>query len=122
MLAGNALAVHWADGYTLQSTTTKGFAMSVYLILDTKIENVEVYEHYKKLAKPIAEQYGGSYRVRGGAITVIESTLWTPTRIVIIDFPDTVSAQAFIDSKEYAPVKLLRQSSADCTAFIVEES
>ena len=95
--------------------------MSAYLILDTKIENTEVYEQYKKLAKPIAEKYGGSYRVRGGAITVIENTLWTPTRIVIIDFPDVNSAQDFIDSKEYAPVKLLRQGSSQCTTFIVEE-
>jgi len=95
--------------------------VSAYLILDTKIEDVEVYERYKKLAKPIAEQYGGSYRVRGGAITMIEDTLWTPTRIVIIDFPSVNSAQAFIDSKEYAPVKLLRHGSSQCTAFIVEE-
>jgi len=95
--------------------------MSAYLIVDTKIENNEIYEQYKKLAKPIAEKYGGSYRVRGGAITVIDNTLWTPTRIVIIDFPDVNSAQVFIDSKEYAPVKLLRNSSAQCTVFIIEE-
>lgn len=41
--------------------------MSAYLVVDTKINNPEVYEEYKKLAKPIAEKYGGVYRVRGGA-------------------------------------------------------
>ncbi|RLA43348.1 MAG: DUF1330 domain-containing protein [Gammaproteobacteria bacterium] len=94
--------------------------MSAYLIVDTKIQNPAVYEEYKKLAKPIAEKYGGVYRVRGGALDVRETDLWTPTRIVIIEFPDIKSAQAFVDSDEYAPVKPLRQKNAECTLFIVE--
>ena len=94
--------------------------MSAYLIVDTKITNPEEYEEYKKLAKPIAEKYGGIYRVRGGEIDVRENDLWTPTRIVIIEFPDTKSAQAFVDSEEYAPVKPMRQNNAECTLFIVE--
>lgn len=94
--------------------------MSAYLVVDTKINNPAQYEEYKKLAKPIAEQYGGVYRVRGGAIDLRENALWTPTRIVIIEFPDVKSAQAFLDSEEYAPVKSMRLSNADCTLFIVE--
>jgi len=94
--------------------------MSAYLIVDTKITNPEMYEEYKKLAKPIAEKYGGIYRVRGGEIDVRENDLWTPSRIVIIEFPDTKSAQAFVDSEEYAPVKPMRQNNAECTLFIVE--
>ncbi len=94
--------------------------MSAYLIVDTKIHDVEAYEEYKQLAKPIAEKYGGVYRVRGGAIDLREDSLWTPTRVVIIEFPDVESAQAFVDSEEYAPVKPLRLNNADCTLFIVE--
>ncbi len=94
--------------------------MSAYLIVDTKIENPEIYEEYKKLAKPIAEKYGGVYRARGGEIDLFESDLWTPTRIVIIEFPDRDSARAFVDSKEYAPVKPMRQDNAACTLFIVD--
>ena len=94
--------------------------MSAFLIVDTKINNPEAYETYKQLAKPIAEKYGGVYRVRGGAIDLRESELWSPTRIVVIEFPDAASARAFVDSDEYAPVKPLRQDNADCTLFIVE--
>ncbi len=65
--------------------------MSAFIIVDTKINNPTVYEEYKKLAKPIAEKYGGVYRAR-----------------------------AFIDSDEYKPVKLLRTESADCTLFILD--
>lgn len=94
--------------------------MSAFLIVDTRIKNPDAYEEYKKLAKPIAEKYGGIYRVRGGALDVREAELWSPTRIVIIEFPDVQSAQAFVDSEEYAPVKPKRQQNAECTLFIVE--
>ena len=94
--------------------------MSAFIIVDTMIKDHNVYEEYKKLAKPIAEKYGGVYRSRGGKIDLIENSLWTPTRIVIIEFPDAKSARAFIDSEEYAPVKPLRTENADCTLFILE--
>jgi uncharacterized protein (DUF1330 family) len=94
--------------------------MSAYLVVDTKINNPTKYEEYKKLAKPIAEKYGGVYRVRGGAIDLRENALWTPTRMVIVEFPDVRSARAFLDSEEYAPVKAIRLSNAECTLFIAE--
>jgi uncharacterized protein (DUF1330 family) len=94
--------------------------MSAFLIVDTEIENADKYEEYKKLAKPIAEKYGGNYRARGGILDVIETDLWTPTRVVIIEFPDMASARAFVDSEEYAPVKPLRRNNAKCTLFILD--
>jgi uncharacterized protein (DUF1330 family) len=94
--------------------------MSAFLIVDTEIKDPVAYEEYKKLARPIAEKFGGVYRVRGGAIDLRENKLWTPTRIVIVEFPDVKSAQAFLDSEEYAPVQPMRINNADCTTFIVE--
>ncbi len=93
--------------------------MSAFLIVDTKIKNNEAYEDYKKQAKPIAEKFGGIYRARGGEMDVRETDLWSPTRVVIIEFPDFKSAQAFVDSAEYAPFKELRLKHADCTSFIL---
>ena len=52
--------------------------MPAYLVVGTPIENADEYEKYKALAKPIAEQYGGVFRVRGGAMEVLETDLWTP--------------------------------------------
>jgi uncharacterized protein (DUF1330 family) len=94
--------------------------MPAYLIVDTVIENADEYEKYKALAKPIAEKYGGVYRVRGGAMDVLETDLWSPTRMVIIEFPDMQSARAFVDSEEYAPVKPIRRDNARCTLTILE--
>jgi uncharacterized protein (DUF1330 family) len=94
--------------------------MVAYVIVDTKIENPEEYEKYKALAGPLVEKYGGIYRARGGALTVIEDDLWRPTRIVLLEFPDVASAQAFMGSKDYAPVAAIRHANAKCTAIVVE--
>lgn len=94
--------------------------MSAWLIVDTKIENAAAYEEYKLLAKPIVEKYGGRYRVRGGELDIRESELWTPTRVVLVEFPRMEDARAFVDSEEYAPVQSMRQANAECTLLIVE--
>ncbi len=94
--------------------------MSAFLVVDTKIKNQAAYEEYKQLAKPIAEKFGGVYRARGGLMDIRETELWSPSRIVIIEFPDMESARGFVDSDEYAPVKPKRTDNAECTLFIVE--
>ena len=96
--------------------------MAAFLVVDTAIENADEYEKYKALAKPIAEKYGGVYRARGGDMDVRETDLWTPTRMVIIEFPDMQAARAFVDSEEYAPVKPLRRENARCTLVILDGS
>ncbi|MEM7216150.1 MAG: DUF1330 domain-containing protein [Pseudomonadota bacterium] len=93
--------------------------MSAYILVDTKINNPEEYEEYKRLAKPIAEKFGGIYRTRGGDMEIMESDLWSPTRIVIVEFPDMETAVRFANSEEYAPIKAIRHANAECTLVIV---
>ncbi len=94
--------------------------MSAYVIVDTKISNPEAYEEYKALARPIAEKYGAVYRARGGEMDVLENELWSPTRIVMLEFPDMQSAREFLNSEEYAPVKAIRNANAECTTIIID--
>jgi uncharacterized protein (DUF1330 family) len=94
--------------------------MPVWMIVDTKISDPEAYEAYKAQARPIIERFGGVYRARGGALSVEEDGLWTPTRLVIIEFPDMASARACLDSADYAPVRAIRRGAAACTMALVE--
>lgn len=94
--------------------------MSAYVIVDTKISNPDAYEKYKALAKPLVEKHGGIYRARGGDMDVVEDELWSPVRIVLLEFPDMKSARTFLDSEEYAPVKAIRHANAKCTAVIID--
>ncbi len=94
--------------------------MSAYIIVDTKIENPDAYETYKAQARPLVEKHGGIYRARGGDMEVVESDLWSPTRIVVLEFPDMDAARAFIHSEEYAPVAAIRHANAKCTSVIID--
>ena len=94
--------------------------MPVWMIVDTKIADPAAYEDYKVRARPIVERFGGVYRAWGGALTVVEDGLWTPSRLVVIEFPDMAAARGFVDSPDYAPVKALRHAAADCTMALVE--
>ena len=94
--------------------------MAAYLIVDTLLDNPERYEAYKVQAKPLAEQFGGEYRVRGGAMTVKESDLWIPTRVVVIRFADVATANRFYDSAEYQAILPISKESARRTGFVVE--
>lgn len=94
--------------------------MSAYLIVDTKISDLAAYEVYKAQAKPIAEKFGGIYRTRGGKMDIIESDLWAPTRIVVVEFPDMQAARNFVNSDEYTPVKAIRHANAECTFILVD--
>ncbi len=94
--------------------------MTTYLIADTDVHDQVGYEQYKARARPIAEQFGGEYLVRGGELRVDDDDLWSPTRLVIISFPDRAAATAFLDSAEYAPVKEMRRKFAKSTVVMVD--
>ena len=94
--------------------------VTAYIIADTNVSEPEAYEEYKAAARPIAEQYGGEYLARGGEMRVDDDDLWSPTRLVIVGFPDMDAANAFLDSEEYAPVKELRRRFSRSTVALVD--
>jgi uncharacterized protein (DUF1330 family) len=94
--------------------------MTAYLIVDTLLTDPALYEEYKLKAKPIAESFGGVYLARGGAMNVREAALWHPTRMVLIQFPDTHAANRFCDSPQYQAILPLSQGSALRTMFVLE--
>ena len=94
--------------------------MAAYLIVDSDLTHPERYEDYKRQAKPLAEQYGGEYLVRGGAMTITENDLWTPTRMVVVRFPSSEQAKAFYASAEYQEVLKISKESARRTVLLVE--
>ena len=90
------------------------------VLVDTKISNSENYEIYKSKAKPIAEKFGGKYLTRGGNMDIVQKDLWSPTRLVLVEFPSIDNARAFHDSKDYADVKKIRLENAESTLVILE--
>ena len=93
--------------------------MPAYVINDMEVTDAELFEEYKKLSPPTVAQYGGKFLARGGRTETLEGA-WSPRRLVILEFPDMASAQAWIDSPEYAPARRLRQRSSNSNIVLVE--
>ena len=94
--------------------------MAAYMIVDCLLENPELYEQYKLKAKPLVERFGGEYLARGGDLTLKETDLWTPTRIVLLRFPDSATANRFYESPEYQEALRISKMSARRTSIVVE--
>lgn len=94
--------------------------MAAYLVVDTLLDDPELYEAYKLRAKPLVEQFGGEYLARGGNMTLKETDLWTPTRLVLVKFTDADAANRFYDSPEYAKIRQISKKSARRTIVVLE--
>ena len=69
---------------------------------------------YAKYAAGVPETvaaYGGTYLVRGVSGEVLEG-VWTPKRLVILEFESMERAKSWYHSPEYADLKKLRQSAS----------
>lgn len=94
--------------------------MTAYLIVDSQLTDPDHYENYKLQAKPVVEQFGGEYLARGGALSVKETDLWSPSRIVVIRFPSRDQAERFYQSPQYQAVLPISKASARRTVFILD--
>ncbi len=90
-----------------------------YVINDMEVTDPATFDEYRKLSPPTVALYGGRFLARGGATRTLEGG-WSPKRLVILEFPSVERAQAWIDSPEYAPARLLRQASTRSNLIVTE--
>ena len=93
--------------------------MTAYLIATMEVHGTDAYEAYKAAVPALIEKHGGRYVVRGGAHEVVEGT-WPGGRIVVLEFPDLASANAFADDPDYAPVATIRHRTTTSHIWIVD--
>jgi uncharacterized protein (DUF1330 family) len=93
--------------------------MAAYFIVDVDVKNPQAYEAYKQAAAVSIARYGGRYLVRGGKHEVLEGT-WSPTRLVVLEFPTVEAAKRWYASEEYATVKPIRLQHAVGHMVLVE--
>jgi len=94
--------------------------MAAYLLVDTLLDNADLYEQYKLKARPLIEKFGGEYLARGGRMTLRETDLWSPSRLVLIRFADVETANRCLDSFDYQQILPISKKSARRTAIILE--
>ena len=85
--------------------------MNAYLILDLSINNFERFREYIEKIPSFIKKHGGKYIVQGVAPEVIEGD-WCPERIVILEFPSSENARAFLSDPEAQLLFAIRHQSA----------
>ncbi|CAZ89272.1 conserved hypothetical protein [Thiomonas arsenitoxydans] len=93
--------------------------MSAYIIADVDVTNPQQYEQYKVLSSQAIAAHGAEICIRGGAVEVLEGD-WSPTRIVLLKFPDLAAARSFYDSAEYLLARQARAGAATMRMIAVQ--
>jgi uncharacterized protein (DUF1330 family) len=93
--------------------------MPAYVIVETDIHDPAQYEQYKAASPASVAGGGGRFLARGGELAVLEGD-WSPSRLVILEFPDLDAARAWYDSESYQEVRRLRDGAARLNMVAVE--
>ena len=83
--------------------------MPAYLVVEHIITDPVLFEEYRAKAAPLIASYGGRYLTKGGTHRQPEGGHWKPERMVIIEFPDMQSLDAWYHAPEYQPLIALRK-------------
>lgn len=93
--------------------------MTAYIIVDIEVTDPIGYADYKEAAQWTIPVYGGKYIARGGKTETLEGD-WLPNRLVILEFPSSEQARAWLNSPEYAPARAMRHKFAKSQMILVE--
>jgi uncharacterized protein (DUF1330 family) len=85
--------------------------MPAYYIAEHIITDPAKFEEYRVKVGPMIAKHGGRYLTKGGSHKFPERAHWKPERVVIIEFPDMASLDAWYNSAEYRPLFALRKQS-----------
>lgn len=93
--------------------------MAAYIIIRIAITDTDKIKDYQAVVPGIVQQYGGRFLARGGAVVSLEGEKES-RRVVIIEFPDMATAQAFYHSPEYSNAIQLREGAAIAQIIAVD--
>jgi uncharacterized protein (DUF1330 family) len=93
--------------------------MPAYVIVETDVHDPEQYERYKEASPDAVHSGGGRFVARGGELAVLEGD-WSPSRLVILEFPDLAAAKRWYESPEYEEAKRLREGAANLCMVAVQ--
>lgn len=96
--------------------------MPAYLIAEHTITDAGKFEEYRVKVGPLIARHGGRYVSKPGTLAQLEkdNAVWQPERVVIVEFPDRASLEAWYNSPEYKPLIELRRASAKDMLLVLD--
>jgi len=93
--------------------------MSAFLICDVTVKDRAALSEYLKLSEHTLASYSGKFHVQAGKLQVMEGD-WEPTVIIVAEFPNTALANAWYESKEYAPALEVKHKAMERKMILAE--
>ncbi len=93
--------------------------MSAFAIVQINVTNKEKYQEYLNQVTPTVQKFNGDYIVRAGKFKVMLGE-WNYSRTVVVKFPDYQTALNWYNSKEYKPIKKIREDNSEGNFIIIE--
>ncbi|MBS7807409.1 DUF1330 domain-containing protein [Variovorax sp. PCZ-1] len=93
--------------------------MSAYVIADVTVTDADQMAKYREWSTKAAAEFGATFMVRGGAITVLEGD-WKPSRVVILQFPDSETVKKWYAGETYTHARKLRENAGVMRMVMVE--
>ena len=93
--------------------------MAAYIIVEVETTDEALMTEYRKHTPGAIAKFGGKFAVRGGKTRTLEGG-WTPSRIVVLEFPTYTKAEEFYDSDHYKPILAMRLKAGKSRAILVD--
>ena len=93
--------------------------MSAYIIADVTVTDPDKMAEYRVWSTRAMQEHGAEVLVRGGEFEVLEGP-WTPSRLVVLKFPDRAAARRFYDSETYRQAREIRRDAGIMRMVVVD--
>ncbi len=93
--------------------------MSAFILADVTVTDPEKMAEYRVWSTRAMQEHGAEVLVRGGEFQVLEGP-WTPSRLVVLKFPDRAAALRFYDSETYRQAREIRRDAGIMRMVVVD--
>lgn len=94
--------------------------MAAYMVCTMKIHDPETFRKYSDHTPQTLLKYGGRFLTRGDEVTTSEGATFEE-RMVILEFPDRASAEAWYQDAEYQRLSEFRRAATVNGRMILQE-
>ncbi len=93
--------------------------MPVYMVVEAKVNNRELYQQYLAQVPETVARHGGRYLSRGNRITPLSGD-WKPERVILLEFPEEKNVFEWLESPEYRAIAPLREAGAQTRSILLD--
>lgn len=93
--------------------------MSAYVVIDLTIHDSDRFGEYVEAITPMLEAAEASAVSFDAQPSVVEGD-WTPSTLVVLEFPTKAAAETFFAADAYQPLRAIRQAAAATNMVIAE--